>query len=116
MQYSVRSTILSFVLLVMMMAQVGLAQHATVHFTDHSHIDYHHNDGNDGDQDQHKNTDEACQICLSAKAFSHGLLGDQDSALIAIAYTQTIAVQAGQHYRQIKRGLYNPRAPPTFLI
>ncbi len=99
---------------IMLLAQLGLAQHATVHFAVHGHgMEHHHNDG---DQDHRKSADEQCQICLSAKSFSHALASSPQNLEFIIERTQAVQALAPSSYTQIVRTPYGPRDPPVRLI
>lgn len=98
---------------IMLLAQIGVAQHNAVHFTDHSHYEHNHDDHND---EHEKNASENCQICLLTKSLSFALFSDSDSFVISAflggdSFCHDDQVITADHCRS-----YNPRAPPVFLI
>lgn len=104
---SVKKYMALIVLAFLVLSQVGIAQHNTVHFTDHAHQQDEHNN---------KQSRETCQICLSAKSFSLGL--KTDFIALTVLFTGHYSVQVSSDIALSNEAisLYNPRAPPAFLI
>ncbi len=97
---------------IMLLAQIGLAHHSTVHFTDHSHYEQA-----DEERNNHgKQAQESCQICLVVKSLSLGLIGDDVSVSPAVTVNSKIAENYNNTINRNIRLSYNPRAPPVFLI
>lgn len=98
---------------IMLLAQIGIAQHNVVHFTDHGHYEHSHDDQND---DHQKNVSETCQICLLAKSLSFGLLPYSPALNAPVLSSYTVLNSHDQVVAVYKRALYNPRAPPVLLV
>jgi len=105
---TVRKNISLLLIMLLLGAQLALAQHATVHFTDHGGI--HHQHDNDSPQ-----VNELCQLCIFAKGFAHGLSPD-DAVLHADFLISSYRVPVAHNYlkRQESQG-YLSRGPPAFL-
>ena len=114
-----------FVTVIMLLAQLGVAQHSAVHFTEHSHSigiqsnhDNHHDHGdhhNDHDNnEEHANLE--CEICAITQSLSLALINKHSfsTQLVAISYSlpKTDSYIAGIKHEE----LYSPRAPPLLLI
>jgi len=109
---------------IMLLTQIGLAQHSAVHFTDYGHYEqgYSHNhihtqdDHEDHDSEHQKNTSESCQICLLSKSIAFSLTTNQ-ADFLKLSLSRYQAVHYAKAFilkrQQVK---YNPRAPPVFLI
>jgi hypothetical protein len=109
---------------IMLMAQIGVAQHNTVHFSDHGHYqqahlehdnghdeyDDHHND------DQKKSASDACQICLLAKSLSFACVSADGYVLPPVMAGHRTYKRHDQITLITKVARYNPRAPPSLLI
>ena len=96
---------------IMLLAQIGIAQHNAVHFTDHGHYEQN---GNDSDQKQ--NVSETCQICLLTKSLSFGLIAHHVELPTPVLSSYVALKSHDQIVTSYRRTLYNPRAPPSFLI
>ena len=103
---------------VMLLAQIGIAQHYTVHFTDHGLYEHHYDDHaeDDTNSDHKKNASEACQICLLTKSLSLGIVPSDVYLSARVISTHTFAKTHDQRNTPAKYASYNPRAPPAFLI
>ena len=102
---------------IMLLAQIGIAQHNSVHFTDHGHYEYVHDDHNhDNHQDHKKNARETCQICLLAKSLSSGLVATHAEIPAPVLSVHRALKSRDQIAHNYQYGFYNPRAPPVFLI
>jgi|GEM_PF-3801021 len=106
---------------IMLFAQIGIAQHNAVHFSghgDHAHYEHSHDEHKhgDNDQDQKKNFSEACQTCLLAKSLSLGLVSYHADLPARVLSKEDFFKSHGRIVINHKRALYNPRAPPFFLI
>lgn len=98
---------------IMLLAQIGIAQHNTVHFKDHGH--YEHNQKDHGDHHK-KNASESCQICLLAKSLSSGLVATHAEIPAPVLSVHRTLKSRDQIAHNHQYGFYNPRAPPVFLI
>ncbi len=108
-----RSTINLVLILLMLGAQIALAQHATVHFTDHGHSAQHHHDDNKEGTPQ---TGELCQICILNKNIAHALTPDAFIREVVVTQSAYRVPFAQNHItRQASQG-YLARGPPLFLI
>lgn len=110
---------------IMLLAQIGTAQHSVVHFEDHAHYEYPqdheghsgHADHDDHEGDRQENrASQDCQICLIVKSMSLAL-NDQNEVLHIFSIydhsfftTDDLIISDNQHR------LYHARAPPAFLI
>jgi len=98
---------------IMLLTQIGIAQHNVVHFTDHAHYEHHHED----DQDNHeRNASEACQTCLLIKLLSSSLISNPSLSPVHTNHVDNITNHHDHVITHTKQKLYNPRAPPSFLI
>ena len=98
---------------IMMLAQLGLAQHSAVHFNAHGH--YEQTQDND-DSDQNKRVGENCKICLLTKSLSVGLTASQAELPVPSGQVQADFAYNNSTIAQSRAASYNPRAPPAFLI
>lgn len=109
-------------IIALLLAQVGLAQHAPVHVFEHvfdhnqSTVQHYHDTDHDTDHHPENSAKEQCQLCLSSKIFSHAVIISAEP----VVFTGYFAVQMlGQ--TEILTGQnthipYAPRGPPYFLI
>jgi hypothetical protein len=99
---------------ILLLAQIGIAQHSTIHFSDHTH--YEHANHND-EHDEHDNElSKECQTCLIIKSLSISLDSNQ-AMLTNIARVDLHFLKIPtQPLKNITLHSYNPRAPPVFLI
>ncbi len=104
-------------LAIMLFAQIGIAQHSTIHFTDHGHYEQSHGTHDHHDhRENNKNASESCQICVITKSLSLGLIV-KNTELKSRALSKHTHVE--KHNDIISRSLYkayNSRAPPTLLV
>lgn len=98
---------------IMLLAQIGIAQHNTVHFTDHGHYEHSHDDHDD---DHKKNVSKDCQICLLTKSLAFGLIVPSVDLPAPVLSGYAAVKNPNQIIIRHERTLYNPRAPPAFLI
>lgn len=98
---------------VMLLAQISIAQHNSVHFTDHGHYEHNHKDNGDHHK---KNVSEACQICLLVKSLSSGLTPTHAEIPTPALSVNHALKRHDQITNNTQTGFYNPRAPPSFLI
>lgn len=97
---------------IMLLAQIGIAQHAVVHFTDHGHYD--HSQGDHGDHK--KNASEDCQICVLTKSLSLGLASEKADLAVHVVAGHAFKKSHDHIVNNHRYALYKPRAPPVFLI
>ena len=108
-----RKYIKLLLILLMLGAQLALAQHATVHFTDHGHIETHHDHSDHGGTPK---AGELCQICVFAKSFANTAIPDGVLIPAALMDSSYHVPPAQNHItRQASHG-YLARGPPSFLI
>lgn len=110
-------TLSLYVLIVLAMAQLAMAQHSAVHFTAHiDHIavadDHHDNDHHD----KAPQKPDHCATCQIIKVFAHS-----DLTQSTIQHDHMVAQNRysfGDYVVQsaTKAQAYHARAPPTFLI
>lgn len=109
----------AFLLTIMLLAQIGLAQHASVHFLEpgqQSHTTQHQLDPHGNDQEPHKKASDSCQICISAKVFSHGLTSSTAIILPISLFSETVISSTDQITGDITYLSAQPRGPPALLI
>ncbi len=101
-------------MVIMVLAQIGLAQHNSVHV-----IDHHHNASHDISQEHHgddnqKNPNQDCQTYHFASSL-HGLNGNNQ---FNIGFDQYISTNFYNDvfYAKNLNSNYRSRAPPIFLI
>ena len=94
----------------MVLAQIGLAQHNSVHVIDHHHeiSQEHHDDHNP------KDPNDDCQTYHFASSL-HGLNDNNVFDVIFSSY-KTTGFYTDVFYAQNLNSNYRSRAPPTFLI
>jgi hypothetical protein len=107
-----RKNINLFLVLLMLGAQLAIAQHASLHFTERDYVAYHQENHNEGTPQAL----EICQLCISAKASSFAVVQD-DVIVYNLSVEAYYKAQLTQYYikQQISHG-YLSRAPPFFLI
>ena len=103
---------MTILMVVMLLAQIGVAQHSSVHFTDHGHYGHNHDDHEKHDQ----NATENCQICLITKSLSFGLASDTTSITLPFIFGEELQKGGDLVFTAHHALLYNPRAPPSPLI
>ncbi len=120
MEFFGRKQIAQLVFVLLLGAQLALAQHATVHLTPEGHAGFHvehgsNNNGHGGDHNKPR-SDRFCQICIFAKSFSQALLG-APAFVPESAFKLAFVFPPPQDMRvQALTRAYQPRAPPVFLI
>lgn len=98
---------------ILLLAQIGIAQHNVVHFTDHAHYE----NGHDHDHGDHKkNTSEPCQICLLVKSLSLGLTSYHAGLSVPVFWEHNTLKSLEQFMVKHQSTRYNPRAPPSLFI
>ena len=117
-----RKLISLWALLDLVLGQVALAQHKVTHI-DHgasfelasAHNDKHDHNDHEHDDDQ-KNINENCQVCLLTNALVFAIVAETDD----FSFTLTTSYNLSKNHGWLVNGNvhepYNPRAPPTFLI
>lgn len=110
-------------ILLMLGAQIGLAQHATVHFTDHGHISHaeHHDHDDHGvheepDGNTAPETAELCQICIFAKSLSYSFAPEDITLPVTLTAHSDTPLLSQNCPSQESRHRYLARAPPAFLV
>lgn len=114
-----KKQIAQFMLVMLLGAQLALAQHAAVHFATEGHIGIHTEQGSDGKSNPGPNkpqSDKLCQICLLAKSFSHIVLNSPALVPQTVFEFSFIFPPAQEVRVQAIASAYQPRAPPAFLI
>ena len=116
---AMRKHINLFLVLLMLGAQLALAQHATVHFAEQQEIvnAYMHQSGHDSPSGHHgPHLKVVCQLCLFSKGISHTITP------VSIVFNGPVEISAyktplAQSHitRQSSHG-YLARGPPAFLI
>ena len=110
-----RRDIAKFLLFCLLLAQIGLAEHSSVHVAAHIYAgQQHEDDGNHGKP--HHKANELCQICLGAQLFSHAVLSQQTllpPASDHISFIFPFTDQVSQTYIDLSN---RPRGPPFSLI
>lgn len=102
---------------IMLLAQIGIAQHATVHFNDHGHYEHQHDGFGDSDHQDHKRSaTENCEICVITKSLAFGLISDQQTVFTPYIYVHDHVSNHDQIINTFQHASYNPRAPPAILI
>ncbi len=107
-----------FLVLVMLTAQLALAQHATVHFLEDRTIAAQADTGSGPDKPaDHDKTgkDKVCQICVSAKGLSHSVLSGGASIPAPQTMEGFIAPDAHDAHVSFIAHSYQARAPPVLL-
>ena len=101
---------------IMLLAQVGIAQHNVVHFTDHGHYEHNHDEHNGDENERKKTASESCQICLLTKSLSFGLIANHTDLPVSALSSHAALKSHDRILINHQHALYNPRAPPAFLI
>ena len=115
-----RKHIGQFLILVMLTAQLALAQHATVHFLEDETIvsvvnaDSGVNTIDRNDADKHK-ADILCQICLFSKGLSHTVLASGITLHILFPSADIIVPDLPVFHVYAQLSANRARAPPVFL-
>ena len=105
-------TIYAVLAAVMLLSQVGIAQHNSIYFTDHDHHGHNHHD-HEKNQEQ---TKEDCPACLITKSLSLALVVQQTDLFITVTFDHDVLRDYDQILTTYDYSLYAPRAPPTVLI
>lgn len=117
MSNSFRRNINSILLAFMVLAQLALAQHSTVHVTEQIQIaSYEHTDNGHDVPTKAPTHDKKCSICLLSKSFSYAL--SQAGVLPVVLNVESVVFAADYSFlsvRQVYRA-NGARAPPSFLI
>ncbi|MCB9996535.1 MAG: hypothetical protein H6869_08885 [Rhodospirillales bacterium] len=101
-------------ILLLLATQFALAQHASVHITDHGHIAVSHD--TEHDQDGHSSSSEAlCHICIIAHALTHTVPVDSVILTGIPLYRYSIPPATHHALSQYAQHAYQARAPPTLL-
>lgn len=107
---------------IMLLAQIGIAQHNLVHFVEHTHdthVQKAHSHTSPAHQDQKnhkKNVSEACQTCLMIKSLNMALVTNAVNIAVPTFLRTSDTSRDIQITDKTQIGFYNPRAPPFFLI
>jgi hypothetical protein len=109
---AMRNNIHFFMILLLLGAQLALAQHASVHFTDHGHETHHEHE----EAEDERYADELCQICIFSKGLTSGLPLDGSYVTTLLARTSYKVPFAQNYITQQASSGYLARGPPSFLI
>jgi hypothetical protein len=110
-----------FMLAFMLLAQLALAQHATIHVSEgaatvaasHQTDEHaHHNAPDDHTPDAH----EKCSLCLLTKAFSQGFVSAETLAPALPRSSKQALLFSSALFTQKPYAAHRPRGPPSFLI
>ena len=104
---------------IMLLAQIGMAQHHVVHVTDHSnyeHYEHYEHGDDDHDGDHHKAARENCQICLLTKSLSLGLAAHHVALAVPVLSGHSVLGSDDHMVINHQYALYNSRAPPVLFI
>lgn len=113
-----RKYIGQFLILMMLAAQLALAQHATVHFLEDQHIGIaFQQTGDSAPAPNHHGPekDKICQICLLAKGFSHISLFAVAEIPVVVHPAAFVFPAAQEVPVPATSFSYEARAPPAFL-
>ncbi len=115
-----RKHIGQFLILVMLAAQLALAQHATVHFLeDETIVSLVHADSGvntiDRNEADKQKADKICQICLYSKSFSHTIFASGIFLHITSLSAALIAPDLPVFHVHSQCSTNRARAPPVFL-
>jgi hypothetical protein len=113
--FSQNRTLCLLVLQIMLLAQVFIAQHATVHFMENgptSAAEYIHQDNGHSD---HGKSNADCQACLVAKSLQNLLTGPAQVITPPSLQPDLAAVFPHSLTQKPLAGYYNARAPPPLL-
>jgi hypothetical protein len=106
-----------FLILMMLAAQLALAQHATVHFLEDQHIGIaFQQSGDPATPQKHHGPEKGkiCQACLLAKDFSHTSLSAA-AEIPAVVYPAMFVFTAAQEIPLLSTSFsWEARAPPAF--
>ena len=109
----------SFLLLVMFLTQLALAQHAAVHFAPEGHtiaLAEYGDGGNDHSPHKKQQSDKICQLCFFAKNFSQVVLAGSTLISQGVFEPSFIFSPAQNMHVQAIARAYQARAPPSLLI
>ena len=113
---TVRKTINLFLIVLLLGAQLAIAQHASVHLTIESgRALYEHNHQDAPDHQKHQNDHDLCQLCLLTQSFTQlvtfaGPALPVPSVTVSDSYLFANAV----FMEQGNPASYAARAPPSF--
>lgn len=96
-------------MVIMSLAQIGLAQHNSVHVIDHYYELSH-----DDHRDNKDNTNDDCRICHLTDSFNGVEYTQNTNAYLLEKSVHTVSFDAP--YNQTAYFSYRSRAPPSFLI
>lgn len=118
----------AIIVALMLLTQLGIAQHSTVHFLDHvhyakitdkgvdSHAHHHADEHHDDDGQSGSLTEEFCDLCLIVKSLSVAISWVQTDLNWAFGAYSFFDADDSAVIRSEVYYAYNSRAPPTFLI
>lgn len=109
---SFRKTLAPVFIVLMLLAQLALAQHATVHFQEDQYASHQqHGDNGSGEPDKSK----LCQICITAKQL-HDIFSHADFVLLALVLAYALSLLPERITRtHAVTSSYSARAPPILL-
>ena len=113
--FKVKKNIAAFLVSIMLLTQIGIAQHNVIHLADHVSYNSAH-DHHDHDHDNQTHSQNLCEICLVSQSFSFGLVSDYRSVLFGVVTKEIFVPHSERVATKTKNLTYNPRAPPHFLI
>ena len=96
---------------IMLLAQIGIAQHNIVHFTDHGYYEHGRDDDN-----HKKNASETCQICLLTKSLSLGLVVYHADLVVPVLSGHVALKNYDNVVNNNQYALYNSRASPALFV
>lgn len=102
---------------IMLLAQIGIAQHNVGHFTDHGHYEHGLEEHDHEDKKDHKKgVSEACQLCLLTKSLSSGLLSYHADLSVPSFSGHDVFKSRDHVVSNLQTTPYIPRGPPALLI
>ena len=117
--------IATLVMAIMLLVQLGVAQHSAVHFAEHfdstsiesNHSDHHDHGDHHNDRDNNEeHTSLECDICLMAQSLSLAFI-NKHSFLTRLVVANHAPPKTDSYIARVKHGeFYSPRAPPLLLI
>lgn len=111
---TLRKHIGQFLILLMLVAQLALAQHATVHFLEDQYKTAQHQNHDPAQTDRHDKS-KSCQICVTAKELGHLLTSADMAAVVTLLAAIFMVWPLRRNIKPLPVAFYSSRAPPSFL-
>jgi hypothetical protein len=99
----------------LLLAQIGVAQHSAVHSDHHDcgHAEHHHGEH---DHDAPEKAQDKCDVCLSIQSMAFGLITDKSEVEIPYLISQNSSLMLDITYASKDHTPYLSRAPPAIFF